>query len=94
MVANWLRRWKTHVDVTFTLNISESSLFQEGHLPCHTASIVQKSFEEHDQKLKVLTQPLNLTDNKPVQWKPHHETSKRLKGSAAYVLVLDTTGHH
>lgn len=32
-----------------------SGLFQQDNMPCHTAQIVQKWFEEHDNEFKVLT---------------------------------------
>lgn len=48
--------WTAYINIVFP---NGKSLFNQDNVPCHTAQIVLKGFEEHDKMFKILTWPLN-----------------------------------
>lgn len=100
---NWSLKWyyyaADHIHPILETILSYTSvLFTQDNTLCHTANMVQDSFEEYSNEFKVLTWPLNSQYLGPIrQTSPIHggPTSQLtgLTGSAADVLVPDTTSH-
>ena len=82
-----------------------SGLFQQDNAPCHTAHIVRECFEEHYEVFTVLPWLPNAPDLNLIEhlWDVLDRQVRStlgytsqltgLEGSAANVLVPDTTGH-
>ena len=100
---NWSLKWyeyaANHVHPILQKILPDTSvLFKQDNTLCHTANMVQDWFEGYSNEFKVLTWPLNSQCLGPIgQTSPIHggPTSKLtgLTGSAADVLVPDTTAH-
>ncbi|KAK3515693.1 hypothetical protein QTP70_028532 [Hemibagrus guttatus] len=80
-------------------------LFQQDNAPCHKAKMVQEWFDEHNNEFEVLTWPPNFPrsqsnrasvgcagQTRPIHGGPTSQL-RELKGSAANILVPDTTAH-
>jgi len=79
-------------------------LFQQDNAPCHKAKMVQEWFEEHNNEFEVLTWPQFprsqsnqasvgcAEQTSPIHTGPTLQLTG-LKGSAANILVPDTTAH-
>ncbi|KAK3558608.1 hypothetical protein QTP86_021665 [Hemibagrus guttatus] len=104
--SNYLNIVTDHVHPFMeTLFPDGCGLFQQDNAPCHKAEMLQEWFDEHNNRFEVLTPPPNSPDLNPIQhlWDvldklvPSMEarTSQLtgLKGSAANILVSDTTAH-
>ncbi|KAK3529425.1 hypothetical protein QTP70_031116, partial [Hemibagrus guttatus] len=85
----------------YTVFPNDIGLFQQANASCHTAKIVQEWSEEHDKSSRLPNSPdLNLIE---YLWDVLNKQSlihggptsqlKGLKGSAADILVPDTTAH-
>ena len=76
-------------------------LFQQDNAPCHKAKMVQEWFEEHSNKFEVLASKFPRSQSNRASVGSVGQTSlihggptsqlTRLKGSASYILVSDTT---